>query len=173
MKRDRAVFLDRDGVLNQLVMREGRPVSPRTVGDFVLVPDAAASVARLKEAGFRVFVVTNQPDIARGRMESGALAAMMDVVRAEAGPDDVEICIHDDADGCTCRKPLPGMLHALAGRWDVDLGRSVMVGDTWRDIGAGRAAGCTTVLIGGGDEEADFTVASLQDAVDLILVRMG
>lgn len=172
--RDRAVFLDRDGVLNDLVMREGKAVSPRNLEDFKMVPGAGASVARLRDAGFRVFVVTNQPDIARGQMERATLDRMLDMVRVEVKPDEVAVCPHDDADGCACRKPKPGMLHELSHRWGVDLGRSVMVGDTWRDMQAGRAAKCLTVLVGpGSDESADYNAATLNEAVDLILARMG
>lgn len=172
--RNRAVFLDRDGVLNELVMREGKAVSPRNLADFRMVRGAGASVARLRDAGFRVFVVTNQPDIARGHMDRATLDRMLDVIRAEVKPDEVAVCTHDDGEGCACRKPKPGMLYELSERWGVDLGRSVMVGDTWRDMQAGRAAKCLTVLVGpGSDESADYSAATLNEAVDLILARMG
>jgi D-glycero-D-manno-heptose 1,7-bisphosphate phosphatase len=172
--RTRAVFLDRDGVLNALVMREGLAVSPRAMEDFAIVPDARASVARLKDAGFRVFVITNQPDIARGSMPNAVLEEMSRVLRAEVPLDDIAVCTHDDGDGCDCRKPRAGMLHTLAERWQVDLGRSVVVGDSWRDMQAGRAANCKTVMVGEAtDEAADYRAASLEDAVDLILTRLG
>ena len=172
--RARAVFLDRDGVLNALVMREGIAVSPRAVEDFAILPDARASVARLKDAGFRVFVITNQPDIARGRMSNAVLEEMLSALRAEVPLDDIAVCAHDDADDCGCRKPRAGMLHTLAERWQVDLEHSVVVGDSWRDMHAGRAANCTTVMLGqAGDEAADYSAASLGDAVDLIITRLG
>lgn len=171
---DRAVFLDRDGVLNALVERDGESVSPRTLVDFAVVPDAQANVERLRNAGFRVFVITNQPDIARGRMSRATLDAMLEALRSTVVLDDIAVCMHDDADGCICRKPKPGMLEALAERWQIDLARSVVVGDSWRDVQAGRAANCATVLVGSAeDETADFTAASLGDAVDLILKRFG
>jgi D-glycero-D-manno-heptose 1,7-bisphosphate phosphatase len=170
--RTRAVFLDRDGVLNALVMRDGIAVSPRAMEDFAIVPDARASVTRLKDAGFRVFVITNQPDIARGRMSKAVLDEMSSALRAELPLDDIAVCTHDDADDCVCRKPRAGMLHTLAERWQVDLPRSVVVGDSWRDMHAGRAANCKTVMLGASDE-ADYCAASLGDAVDLILTRLG
>jgi D-glycero-D-manno-heptose 1,7-bisphosphate phosphatase len=174
VKPTRAVFLDRDGVLNALVVRDGIAVSPRVLEDFAIVPDARASVARLKDAGFRVFVITNQPDIARGLMSNAVLDEMLCALRAEVPLDDIAVCTHDDADGCSCRKPRAGMLHTLAQRWQVDLRNSVVVGDSWRDMHAGRAASCKTVLLGAGkDEAADYSAASLGDAVDLILTRMG
>ena len=170
----RAVFLDRDVVLNELVLRDGIAVSPRTMKDFAIVPDARASVARLKAAGFRVFVITNQPDIARGRMSNAVLDEMSRALRAEVALDDIAVCTHDDADDCGCRKPRAGMLHTLAARWQVDLGRSVVVGDSWRDMHAGRAANCKTVMLGEAtDETADYSAASLVDAVDLIIARLG
>jgi D-glycero-D-manno-heptose 1,7-bisphosphate phosphatase len=171
--RTRAVFLDRDGVLNALVMRDGVAVSPRAMEDFAIVPDARTSVTRLKDAGFRVFVITNQPDIARGRMSKAVLDEMSSALRAEVPLDDIAICTHDDADGCDCRKPRAGMLHTLAERWQVDLPRSVVIGDSWRDMHAGRAANCKTVMLGDMTDEADYCAASLGDAVDLILTRLG
>jgi D-glycero-D-manno-heptose 1,7-bisphosphate phosphatase len=169
----RAVFLDRDGVLNALVMRDGVAVSPRSMEDFAIVPDARASVTRLKDAGFRVFVITNQPDIARGRMPKTVLDEMSSALRAELPLDDIAICTHDDRDDCACRKPRAGMLHTLAERWQVDLPRSVVVGDSWRDMRAGRAANCKTVMLGAATDDADYSAASLGDAVDLILTRLG
>lgn len=169
----RAVFLDRDGVLNPLIERDGVPTSPRDPAEFRLVENAGASVARLRAAGFRVFVVTNQPDLGRGLLAPAALDEMMNVIRHAVVVDDIAVCPHDDGDACDCRKPKPGMLRTLAERWQVDLPASIMVGDTWRDMQAGRAAQCTTVLVGAGaaDEHADYAAASLSDAVELILTR--
>lgn len=149
----RAVFFDRDGVLNRVVMRGGAVGggevvgSPRVLGEFILAEGAAEVVARLRGAGFLVFVVTNQPDIARGLMDPVELEAMSSVLRDEIGVDEVRVCPHDDVAGCECRKPRPGMLEDLATRWGVDLAASYMIGDSWRDMEAGWAAGCETVLV--------------------------
>lgn len=143
----RAVFLDRDGVLNALVRRNGRPVSPRVPGDFRLFDDAYEALRALRSSGFRIFVVTNQPDIARGHLDSADLHEMLAIVRRELEVDDIAFCPHDDSDDCACRKPAPGMLLDLARRWNVDLRRSFMIGDSWRDVEAGRRAGCRTILI--------------------------
>jgi D-glycero-D-manno-heptose 1,7-bisphosphate phosphatase len=165
-----AVFLDRDGVLNALVPRDGRMVSPRSVDDFVLFDDVPGAVRRLRERGVLVFVTTNQPDIARGQLSPDALTEMTAVLRDAIAPDEVLVCTHDDGDGCECRKPAPGMMIDLATRWGVDLASSFVVGDSWRDIEAGRRAGCRTVLVDRGDAAAggaiaDLTVRTLSDAV--------
>ncbi|MBX6366266.1 MAG: HAD-IIIA family hydrolase, partial [Gemmatimonadetes bacterium] len=132
-----AVFLDRDGVLNAVVWRDGRPGSPRRPEELVLEAGAAAAVARLRAGGYLVFVVTNQPDVARGRLTEAALKELMSRVVAEVPLDDWRVCIHDDVDGCECRKPKPGMVQELARVWGVDLAASYLVGDSWRDMEAG------------------------------------
>jgi D-glycero-D-manno-heptose 1,7-bisphosphate phosphatase len=171
MMQRRAVFLDRDGVLNDIVIRAGQPASPRSAGEFSLRPEAAVAVSRLRRCSDAVFVVTNQPDIARGLLPRAELDAMLERLRVEAGVDDIAVCEHQDGDGCLCRKPLPGLLHGLAERWEVDLTRSFIVGDTWRDMDAGRAAGCTTVLLRtwyNTEAEADMIVNTLSEAVSWI-----
>jgi D-glycero-D-manno-heptose 1,7-bisphosphate phosphatase len=170
-----AVFLDRDGVLNEVVERAGLPGSPRSVSELRLVPDVAHA-RRLKEAGLLVFIVTNQPDRSRGELTQEALDAMMAAIRAVVPVDDYRVCVHEDADDCACRKPRPGMLLDLAHHWHLDLSRSVVVGDMWRDVEAARAAGCRSILIRrpynrgvSGDAEAD----SLAAAVDIVLEERG
>ena len=149
----RAVFFDRDGILNQVVLRGGGAGggvvigSPRALAEFTLTEGAAEVVSRLRRAGYLIFVVTNQPDIERGLLDPAELESMSAILREKVGVDEVVVCPHDDAAGCRCRKPKPGMLEELAARWGVDLGASYMVGDSWRDVEAGRAAGCVTVLL--------------------------
>ena len=140
----RAVFLDRDGVLNRAVVRDGKPYPPPSVGEMEIVEGAAASLARLKELGFLLLVVTNQPDVARGTQTIETIEAMHDSMRRTLPLDDFLVCPHDDRDLCDCRKPRPGLLFQGQAKYGIDLGRSFMVGDRWRDIDAGRAAGCRT-----------------------------
>ncbi len=146
----RAVFLDRDGVINREILRDGVPSSPRALDEFEVVPGVDEALDAFRAAGFVLIVVTNQPDLARGRMPRGVLDAMHRQLLARLPIDEVQVCPHDDADRCHCRKPRPGMLCDAAARWGIDLSRSIMVGDRWRDISAGRAAGCRTFLIGDG-----------------------
>jgi D-glycero-D-manno-heptose 1,7-bisphosphate phosphatase len=129
-------------------------------------------VSRLREAGWLVFIITNQPDVSRGHVTASLLERMVQVIRDVAPVDDVRVCAHEDFHGCSCRKPKPGMILDLARRWHVDVGRSYVVGDMWRDVGAARAAGCRAILIrrsyNAGDE-ADAEADSLGAAIDLIL----
>lgn len=142
-----AVFFDRDGVLNSVVWRDGKPASPRTLDELVIEDAAAETIAQAHAAGYRVFVVTNQPDVRRGLMTDAALDAIHDKIASTLPIDEIVACRHDNADACDCRKPLPGMLLSLARRWDIDLHGSWMVGDQDRDVACGRAAGVQTVLL--------------------------
>ena len=144
-----AVFLDRDGVLNRLVPCEPQSLlaAPRAATNFVFLPDVRLAVDRLRRSNFLVVVVTNQPEIARGRLAPNELERMHHILRAHVSVDAIYTCPHDDADGCDCRKPLPGLLHRAARDWSIALADSFLVGDSWRDIAAGRAAGCRTILL--------------------------
>jgi D-glycero-D-manno-heptose 1,7-bisphosphate phosphatase len=173
-----AVFLDRDGVLNQPLVRDGVSHPPAALADLVLAPGAEAACRALKRAGLLLIVVTNQPDLARGTTDREVVDAINDRLRRDLSLDDVFVCAHDDADGCACRKPRPGLLLHAADRWNVHLGGSVMVGDRWRDVEAGRRAGCATVLVRRDRDEtpatgADQEVADLREAVPWILRSTG
>ena len=170
----RAVFLDRDGVLNEPVVVDGRALPPDSVVDLVLTPGVEEACEALRRAGFLLIVVTNQPDIARGTRERADVDAINAELVRRLRLDDVRMCPHDDADDCGCRKPLPGLLLEAAARWGVRLAGSVMVGDRWRDVEAGRGAGCRTVLLARDYDErratgADLVVDTLGDAVPWIV----
>jgi D-glycero-D-manno-heptose 1,7-bisphosphate phosphatase len=175
----RAVFLDRDGVLNRAIVRDGKPYPPASLEELEIVEDAAGSLARLKDLGFLLLVVTNQPDVARGTQTLETIHALHEAMLQALPLDGFLICPHDDRDGCRCRKPLPGLLLEAQARYGVDLGRSFLVGDRWRDIDAGRAAGCRTVLLDRNYRERgpslppDARVVSLRDAVDWIVRNAG
>lgn len=170
------MFLDRDGVLNLPVIRDGLPYPPAQVAELHLAPGAPEACARLRQAGLMLVVVTNQPDVARGLVTMSEIdvlnAALLDRISIDA----VLVCPHDDADGCQCRKPAPGLLLTASARWQLDLGRSVMVGDRWRDVEAGQRAGCRTVHIDWGyaeraPEGQDLTVRTLAEAVPWIIAQ--
>jgi D-glycero-D-manno-heptose 1,7-bisphosphate phosphatase len=171
---NRAVFLDRDGVLTRALVRGGKAYAPMTPAEMEIDADAPVALARLKVAGFLLIVVTNQPDVARGVTRREDVEAMHATLRAALPLDAVCVCYHDDRDACDCRKPKPGMLLEAAAAYAIDLGASFMVGDRWRDVDAGAAAGCRTIWIDRGyDERApvhapDARVDSLRAAAHCI-----
>jgi len=174
----RAVFLDRDGVIIRPELRNGRPYPPVSVDQVEVLPGVSESLARLRAAGFRLIVVTNQPDVARGQQRREVVEAIHAELRARLPLDDIRVCYHDETDECDCRKPRPGLLLEAARHAMVDLGRSFMVGDRWRDIEAGHRAGCSAVFIDYGYAEArpeqpDACCGSLPEAVDWILARVA
>lgn len=174
----RAVFLDRDGVLNAAFVRDGVPTPPRSIDEFRILDGVPETCAALREAGWLLVVVTNQPDIARGRIGVAQVSEINARLRSEVDLDEVVVCPHDEKDGCLCRKPGDGMLRDAARRWDVSLTRSFMVGDRWRDIGAGRRAGCRTILIDRGYDEVcferpDFVVRDLPEVLPIVLQTRG
>jgi D-glycero-D-manno-heptose 1,7-bisphosphate phosphatase len=171
----RAVFLDRDGVINHNEVRGGRPYSPETLDRFVILPGVPAAVDALRGAGFLIIVATNQPDVRTGKQSLETVEAMHALLRQHVQVDDIEVCYHVDHDGCECRKPKPGMLLRAAQKHGIALAQSWMVGDRWRDVGAGQAAGCKTVFLDYGytgeppPVDPDVVARSLAEAVSHIL----
>lgn len=171
-----AVFLDRDGVLNRSEVRNGKPYAPLKIEDFRLLPGVIGAVRAIKQAGFLVIVVTNQPDIGNGSVDPGVVDAMHEKLRRKVAVDDIRVCPHSQNAGCECRKPKPGMLLQAARDWGIDLRRSVMIGDRWSDIVAGQAAGCYTIFLDRAYPETpeispDTTTYSLPLAVQHVLAR--
>ncbi len=172
----RAVFLDRDGVLNRSLIRDGHPSSPSGLNEVEVPLGVPEACDRLRRNGFLLVVVTNQPEVARRRLTRQSVEEINAFLRSRIQLDDFRVCYHDDLDGCDCRKPKPGMLLAAAMDWRIELRQSFMVGDRWRDIEAGRRAGCKTVLINYHHAEkhpfqADFEANSLDAAADWILAH--
>ena len=169
-----AVFLDRDGVLNRALIVNRRPCAPLTLEEFEVLP-VRPELERLKAAGYTLVVVTNQPDVARGRVTRESIEAMHARLAAALPLDEIRVCYHDKADGCSCRKPAPGLLLTPP---IYDVARSVMVGDRWRDVEAGKRAACrATILLDYAYDEAlphepDVRVGSLAEAVDWILSNL-
>ena len=169
-----AVFLDRDGVINESIVRDGRPYAPTRIEDFVIFPGVPEAVSRLREAGYAVIVATNQPDVGAGRQSRQVVEEMHEHLQRQLTVDAVKVCYHVDQDRCACRKPKPGMLIEAAKEHSIDLARSWMIGDRWRDVAAGRAAGCRTAFVDYGyseerPEHPDVVVGSLADAMPFIL----
>jgi D-glycero-D-manno-heptose 1,7-bisphosphate phosphatase len=173
----RAVFLDRDGVIVVPEFRDGRSFAPRTLDAFRLYESAPDCLKSLKDAGFLLVVVTNQPDIGNGAISLATLDEMHRRMGDALPIDDIRVCPHTRDDGCSCRKPRPGMLTGAAEALGIALDRSFMIGDRESDVAAGRAAGCQTVFIDldytaePKPRDAHFTVRSLQQAVACILAQ--
>jgi D-glycero-D-manno-heptose 1,7-bisphosphate phosphatase len=171
----KAVFLDRDGVLNRAVVRDGKPYPPAALDQLEIYPDAATALTSLKAAGYLLIVVTNQPDIARGTQTRSAVDALNAALGAALPIDEFLVCGHDDRDACGCRKPRPGLVLAAASAHQIDLAQSFLIGDRWRDIDCGAAAGVRTVLIDRHYRERPpaspptFIADSLSAAADWIL----
>jgi len=144
---NKAVFLDRDGVINKAIIKNGKIYSPMNLSEFVFVQNIAEQINKIKDAGYYIIVVTNQPEIARGSMDICELNKMTKNIRDNLPVNQVLICPHDDADNCSCRKPKPGMLFDAAKKHEVDLTQSFLVGDGWKDMGAAKNAGCMGILI--------------------------
>ena len=147
MVKRRALFLDRDGVLNESLMRDGKPYAPRLPAEFKLLPGVPEALAQLRKAGFLNVVVTNQPDVANGKAKREDVEAMHAYLLKNLAIDAVKACFHTDREGCTCRKPKPGMLLEAAAEFGIDLASSYLVGDRWRDVAAAQAAGCKALFI--------------------------
>ncbi len=174
----RAVFLDRDGVINRALVRDGKPYPASNVEEFELLPGVADACEKLKQAGFLLVVATNQPDVGRGGLPREAVEAIHRFMREKLPLDRVEVCYHPGKgeSECECRKPRPGMLLRAARDLGIELKNSWMIGDRWRDIDCGHAAGCRTILIDYGYSEElrqppNFKATSLLEAAQIILAH--
>jgi D-glycero-D-manno-heptose 1,7-bisphosphate phosphatase len=173
--KHKAVFLDRDGVLNHAVIRLGKPYPPATLEELSIPHDAKSALATLKSEGFLLIVVTNQPDVVRRKTSIEQIELINNTIKTTLNLDDVRVCYHDDVDNCKCRKPKPGLIVQAALDHDVDLSLSFMIGDRWRDIEAGHDAGVRTIWLYNEYNEKkskyapDFTAASLTEAAEWIM----
>jgi D-glycero-D-manno-heptose 1,7-bisphosphate phosphatase len=173
----RAVFLDRDGVINRAVVRDGKPYPPANLAETEILPGVSDALVALHDAGFMLIVVTNQPDVSRGTTPMAVVEEINNYLASCLPIDEFRTCYHDSGDGCDCRKPLPGALLAAARQHGIDLGKSYMIGDRWRDTEAGQRAGCKTIFIDYGYDEkqpesVDYRVHFLGEAAQIILGEM-
>ena len=170
----KAVFLDRDGVINRAMVRNGKPYPPANINEVEILPGVSEALAALHDAGFMLIVVTNQPDVARGTTPKAVVEEINHYLGRCLPIDEFRTCYHDGDDGCECRKPLPGALLAAAQMHGIDLNESYMIGDRWRDTESGVRAGCKTIFIDYGYDEQQpesftFSVKSLKEASTIIL----
>lgn len=160
----RAVFLDRDGVLNRTLVRNGKPYPPGSVAELEILPGVCAGLKTLHHHGYLLIVVTNQPDVARGTVARATVEALNAALAATLPLDEFRVCYHDDTARCNCRKPAPGLLLDAAREHSIDLAKSYLIGDRWRDIEAGQRAGCTSFFL-------DYTYQERRPLPPYILVQ--
>ena len=170
----RAVFLDRDGVINRAIVHSGKPYPPANLSEVEILPGVREALESLHDAGYMLIVVTNQPDVARGKIAIDVVEEINHYLIGCLPIDEFRTCYHDSGDNCDCRKPMPGALFSAAQRHYINLKDSYMVGDRWRDTEAGMRAGCKTIFIDYGYDEKrpesyTFKVQSLKEASTIIL----
>lgn len=171
-----AIFLDRDGVINRAIVRSGKPYPPATMDELEILPGVDAALTSLRQAGYLLIVVTNQPDVARGTTSKEFVDCINESVKSRLQLNAIYTCFHDTAEDCDCRKPKPGLLLMAARDLQINLSTSFMIGDRWRDIDAGKQAGCKTFFVDYGYNEQqpvtyDYRVASLREASEIILQK--
>ena len=167
----KAIFFDRDGVLNELVLRDGSFYSPQKIENFRIVSEAKEVVNRVHKMGFLAIVVSNQPDISRGKLKQSELDKMTDMLYEKLSIDDVFYCTHDDSNDTGCRKPAPGLFYSAQEKYNIDFNKSFMIGDTWKDVEAAKNAGISMILLDKNynqDLKDSIRVNSLTETVSLI-----
>jgi D-glycero-D-manno-heptose 1,7-bisphosphate phosphatase len=171
---NKAIFLDRDGVINLVNLVDGKPHPPKDLSELILLPKVAEALQLLKHAGYLLIVITNQPDVARGKTKIETVEAINQFLRNSLPIDDIFTCYHDDIEGCNCRKPKPGNILQAADQYNINILSSFMIGDRWRDVEAGESAGCKTFFIDYSYQEKQpknftYKVKSLHEAAKIIL----
>ncbi len=180
MTQQKAIFLDRDGVLNAVVLRNGKPYPPASVAEVVIPMDVLPALIKLKKWGFLLIGATNQPDVVRGTTTREVVEAINALLMQKLPLTEIKVCYHDEAEMCACRKPLPGLLLQAAREYDIDLANSIMIGDRWKDVEAGQQAGCETIWLQQQDYQEknpqsppSVTVSSMSEAAQWISKKIG
>ncbi|MCH9609780.1 MAG: Histidine biosynthesis bifunctional protein HisB [Chlamydiales bacterium] len=171
MGKSSAIFLDRDGVINRAVVREGKPYPPSSFSEFEILFGVKEALLKLHKKGFLLIIVTNQPDVGRGWQSKEVVEQMHTYLKEQLPIDGIEVCYDETSERY---KPKPGMLIDASVKYGIDLSQSYMIGDRWRDIGAGCCAGCRTIFLEKHYQESlkevpDITVNDLLEATEVIL----
>ena len=171
---NKAIFLDRDGVINQTNIVDGKPYPPKDISELILLPKVAEALQLLKDAGYFLIVITNQPDVVRGKTKIETVETINQLLKDSLPIDDIFTCYHDDSEDCNCRKPRPGNILKAADRYNISIPSSFMIGDRWRDVEAGKNVGCKTFFIDYNYQEKQpeiysYKVKSLYEATKIIL----
>ncbi len=169
----RAVFIERDAILNEVRIGPNHQITPLTLEEFKVIKEAEPALQKLKAAGFILIATTSQPGLSQGHQSRGDLDRMHNLLR-RTFPflDDIMVCPHDESDHCPCRKPRPGLLIEAAFKWHLNLDHSFVISDKWQDAEAARTAGCTSLLLQSpwvGQVHHDFVLPDLNAIVEKIL----
>jgi len=174
-KENRAVFFDRDGVLNKVIIQNGKRYPPANLGEVVIFPNAGSTLFSLEEEGFFLIGITNQPDVARGKQNRKIVESINDFLLCRLPLKEIFVCYHDDVDNCNCRKPKPDLILQAAKKYKINLAQSYMIGDRWKDIVAGKQAGCKTIFIGNEYDKSpvnlkpDYSVNNISEIIKIII----
>ena len=170
---NRALFLDRDGVLNKAIIKNRKPYPPTKIEELEIISGVQEGLELLKHSGFKLIVITNQPDVARGTLSKEKVDEINNTISQNLNIDEIISCFHDDSDNCECRKPKPGMILQAVKKWNIDLTLSYLIGDRWRDIQTAKNIGLNSILIKYDYDEkkinADFECNNLEEAANFIL----
>ncbi len=170
-----AVFLDRDGVINRAIVREGSPYPPANLSEFEIMPSSISTLTRLANSGYMLIGVTNQPDVARGTQSADTVKLFNELIQSRLPIQEIFVCYHDSKDHCNCRKPKPGLILQAQAKYRIDMSKSWMVGDRWKDIAAGHSVGLRTIFIDYHYNEdylgqsPDFTIQGTSQLANIIL----
>jgi len=171
--KTKAIFLDRDGVLNKAIVKNRKPYPPSKIEEFEILPGVFEAIQLLRDSGFKLIVVTNQPDVGRGVINIEIVEEINNLIIKQLKVDEIISCFHDDSDNCECRKPKTGMILQAVKKWHIDLSISYLIGDRWRDIQTAKNIGLTSILIKYDYDEkqikADFQCTNLREAANFIL----
>jgi D-glycero-D-manno-heptose 1,7-bisphosphate phosphatase len=172
----KALFFDRDGILNEAVVINNKPYPPSSK-KLVIIPQSIRDLTEFFINDYLLIGITNQPDVARGTQNKLVVEEINCYLKYELNLTDIFTCYHDDKDNCNCRKPKPGMILQAQKIYDIDLANSFLVGDRWRDVECGRNASVKTIFVNFNynekKPEADFTVNEISSIKNIILQHGG
>ena len=170
---NKAIFFDRDGVLIQAPVIDGKPKSIENVSDIIFIVEESL-IIKLRDLGFYLIAITNQPDISRKKIKPEFVEKINNLIKTKYYLDDFYVCPHSDQDNCECRKPKNGLILDAAKDYNLDLSSCFMIGDRWRDIAAAEISGCKSIYIDYSYNEQkpykqDYTVKCPSSAIKKIL----
>jgi D-glycero-D-manno-heptose 1,7-bisphosphate phosphatase len=168
----KAVFIERDGILNEVRQGPRQQITPVTMEEFVVIKERQPHLRALKKAGYVLIATTNQPGLSRGYQSRRELDRMHDILRRVFPLDDIFVCPHDESDHCPCRKPKSGLLIEAAFKWHLNLDHSFVISDKWQDSEAARTAGCTSLLVQSpyiGNVHHDFILPDFDSLIEKLL----